>query len=124
MAITASIGVAIVILTDLVLLPVLVSYVHFDAGYQGRVERRSAYLAARWRQLSAITAPRPALAIIALAALLAVLGWWKGRETPIGDIHAGVPELRPDSRYNRDNDVITSKFGIGEIGRASCRERG
>ena len=34
MAITASIGVAIVILTDLVLLPVLVSYVHFDAGYQ------------------------------------------------------------------------------------------
>ncbi|TLY95458.1 MAG: RND family transporter [Gammaproteobacteria bacterium] len=113
MAITASIGVAIVILTDLVLLPVLVSYVHFDAGYHGRVERRSAYLAARWRQLSAITAPRPALAIIALAALLAVLGWWKGRETPIGDIHAGVPELRPDSRYNRDNDVITSKFGIG-----------
>jgi hypothetical protein len=24
-----------------------------------------------------------------------------------------VPELRPDSRYNRDNDVITSKFSIG-----------
>jgi len=47
------------------------------------------------------------------AALLAVLGWWKGRETPIGDTQAGVPELRPDSRYNRDNDVITSRFGIG-----------
>ena len=26
---------------------------------------------------------------------------------------AGVPELRPDSRYNRDTDVITSKFSIG-----------
>ena len=40
MAITASIGVAIVILTDLLLLPVLVSYVHFDAGFRERVERR------------------------------------------------------------------------------------
>ena len=113
MAITASIGVGIVILTDLVLLPVLVSYVHFDAGYHARVERRQRWLAARWRQLSAITRRGPALAIITLAAVLAALGWWKGRETPIGDIHPGVPELRPDSRYNRDNDVITSKFSIG-----------
>ncbi|HEY0768478.1 MAG TPA: MMPL family transporter [Steroidobacteraceae bacterium] len=113
MAITASIGVAIVILTDLVLLPVLVSYVHFDAGYRARVERRQRWLAALWRRLSGITNRGPALTIIVIAAVLAVLGWWKGRETPIGDIHAGVPELRPDSRYNRDNDVITSRFNIG-----------
>jgi hypothetical protein len=113
MAITASIGVAIVILTDLVLLPVLVSYVHFDAGYQGRVARRQQRLALLWRHLSGITERGPAFAIILIAAGLAVLGWWKGRETPIGDTQAGVPELRPDSRYNRDNDVITTKFSIG-----------
>ena len=113
MAVTASIGVAIVILTDLVLLPVLVSYVHFDAGYHDRVARRQQRLAALWRWLSHITLRGPALVIIVIAAALAVLGWWKGRETPIGDTQAGVPELRPDSRYNRDNDVITSKFNIG-----------
>ena len=113
MAITASIGVAIVILTDLVLLPVLVSYVRFDAGYRARVQRRSAYLAALWPRLSGITGRGPALAVIALAAVLAALGAWKGRATPIGDTQTGVPELRPDSRYNRDNDVITSRFGIG-----------
>jgi predicted RND superfamily exporter protein len=113
MAITASIGVAIVILTDLVLLPVVISYVHFDAGYRGRVERRQRWLAALWRRLSGITGRGPALAIIAVAAVLAALGSWKGRETPIGDTQAGVPELRPDSRYNRDNDVITSRFNIG-----------
>ena len=113
MAITASIGVAIVILTDLVLLPVVVSYVHFDAGYRGRVERRQRWLAALWRRLSGITGRGPALAIITVAAVLAALGSWKGRETPIGDTQAGVPELRPDSRYNRDNDVITSRFNIG-----------
>jgi len=113
MAITASIGVAIVILTDLVLLPVLVSYVHFDAGYRARVQRRQQWLAALWRPLSGITGRGPALAIIAVAAVLAALGGWKGRETPIGDTQTGVPELRPDSRYNRDNDVITSRFDIG-----------
>jgi uncharacterized protein len=113
MAITASVGVAVVIMTDLVLLPVLVSYVHFDAGYRARVERRQRRLALLWSRLSVITRRGPALAVIVIAALLAVLGWWKGRETPIGDTQAGVPELRPHSRYNRDNDVITSKFNIG-----------
>ena len=113
MAITASIGVAIVILTDLVLLPVVVSYVHFGPGFRARVERRQSKLATVWRHMAAITARGPSLAIIAIAALLAVAGWWKGRETPIGDTQAGVPELRADSRYNHDNDVITSKFSIG-----------
>ena len=113
MAITASIGVAIVILTDLVLLPVLVSYVRFDPGYRGRVERRQHRLTALWHHMSAITGRRPALVIILIAALLGLGGWWKGRETPIGDTQAGVPELRANSRYNRDNDVITSKFSIG-----------
>jgi uncharacterized protein len=113
MAVTASIGVAIVILTDLVLLPVVVSYVHFDPGFRARVERRQRQLASVWQHLGAITARGPSLAIIAIAAILAVAGWWKGRETPIGDTQTGVPELRADSRYNRDNDVITTKFSIG-----------
>jgi uncharacterized protein len=113
MAVTASIGVAIVILTDLVLLPVMVSYVHFDAGYHARVARRQQRLARLWHRLAGVTRRGPASLIITCAALLALLGFWKGRETPIGDTQAGVPELRADSRYNRDNDVITSKFNIG-----------
>ena len=113
MAITASIGVAIVILTDLVLLPVLVSYVRFDPGYRGRIERRQRQLASAWQRMSGLAERGPALVIIVIAALLGAAGWWKGRETPIGDTQTGVPELRADSRYNRDNDVITTKFSIG-----------
>jgi predicted RND superfamily exporter protein len=113
MAITASLGVAIVILTDLVLLPVLVSYVRFDDGYRQRVEGRQRMLGALWHRLAKITNRGPALIIIVIAALLAVAGAWKGRETPIGDTQAGVPELRPDSRYNIDSDIITTKFSIG-----------
>jgi hypothetical protein len=113
MAVTASIGVAIVILTDLVLLPVLVSFVRFDDGYRQRVEKRQRVLGAIWHRLAGVTSRGPALVIILIAALLGVFGWWKGRETPIGDTQAGVPELRPDSRYNLDSDIITSKFSIG-----------
>ncbi|HET7811821.1 MAG TPA: MMPL family transporter [Steroidobacteraceae bacterium] len=113
MAITASIGVAIVILTDLILLPVLVSWVKWDEKYRARVEARQARLADHWRRLARITERRNALWIIVVALLLGVFGVWKGRETPIGDTQAGVPELRPDSRYNQDSNIITRKFSIG-----------
>jgi predicted RND superfamily exporter protein len=113
MAITASIGVAIVILTDLVLLPVLVSWVKWDDAYKARVEKRQVTLTGYWLRLARITERGPALIVIVVAALLAVFGVWKGRETPIGDTQAGVPELRPDSRYNQDSNIITSKFSIG-----------
>jgi predicted RND superfamily exporter protein len=66
-----------------------------------------------WHRLAGVTRRGPALVVIVAAAVLGVLGWWKGRDTAIGDTQAGVPELRADSRYNRDNDVITSKFSIG-----------
>ena len=113
MAVTASIGVAIVILTDLVLLPVLVSFVGFDDGYRARVNERQRVLSTLWKRLARVTNRVPSLIIIAVSVLLAIVGAWKGRETPIGDTQAGVPELRPNSRYNLDTDIITSKFSIG-----------
>ena len=113
MAITASLGVGVVILTDLVLLPVLVSFTHFDAGYAERVRRRQVQLAPVWHGLSRIGERRVATVVIVVAILLGVVGFLKGRQTPIGDTEAGVPELRRESRYNRDTDVITRKFSIG-----------
>ena len=113
MAVTASIGVAIVILTDLILLPVLVSWVKWDDQYRARVEKRQATLTAYWSRLARITERKPAAIIIGISVLLGIFGVWKGRETPIGDTQAGVPELRADSRYNRDSNIITTKFSIG-----------
>ncbi len=113
MAITASLGVGVVILTDLILLPVLVSYTSFDPGYADRVRTRQAALAPLWHSLSRIGERRVAAVLILVAVVLGVAGFLKGRHTPIGDTEAGVPELRRDSRYNRDTDVITRKFSIG-----------
>jgi predicted RND superfamily exporter protein len=113
MAVTASLGIGVIILTDLILLPVLVSYVPLTDEYRERVRRRQHKLKKVWENLSVIAERGPATVVIVIAAILGVLGFIKGSETPIGDTQAGVPELRPDSRYNRDTELITSKFSIG-----------
>lgn len=113
MAVTASIGIAVIILTDLILLPVLVSFVPIDDGYRRRVERRQQQLSRVWDALARITERGPSLVIIAIAVVIGVLGFIKGRETAIGDTQPGVPELRPDSRYNLDSNLISERFSIG-----------
>ena len=112
-AVSASIGVAAIIFINLVLLPVALSYVRFGASYREKLQRRADHLRRLWSRLSTATEARPATAIVAAAALLAGFGLWKGRQVQIGDLHRGVPELRADSRYNMDSEVITSKFSIG-----------
>jgi hypothetical protein len=113
MAVTASLGIGVIILTDLILLPLLVSFVPMTDRFRERVARRQRALQSVWNRLAKITNRGPAAAIIIVAMVLGVLGFIKGRETPIGDTQAGVPELRPDSRYNRDSNLISQRFSIG-----------
>jgi hypothetical protein len=113
MAITASLGVAIIILTDLILVPVLLSYVKLDESYLTKMQERAKQLDHAWIPLSKVATPGPAAAIIAVAAVLFIAGGWKASQVKIGDLHAGVPELRATSQYNIDTDVITSHFSIG-----------
>jgi predicted RND superfamily exporter protein len=57
--------------------------------------------------------PIPSLIVIVVWVAFGVWGWFKARQVQIGDLFAGVPELRQTSRYNQDTRVITSKFSIG-----------
>ncbi|MBW2278796.1 MAG: MMPL family transporter, partial [Deltaproteobacteria bacterium] len=113
MAITASLGVATVILTNLVLLPVLISYVDPGPTFRDRLRQRAHKLAPIWESLSRVARPLPAVTIIGIAVVLALFGVWKGSDVRIGDLHAGVPELREDSRYNVDTRIISERFSIG-----------
>ena len=113
MAINASLGVAVIILTNLFLLPVLCSFIHFDRGYQERLITRANGLLPFWRHLAQVTQPGPALTVIGCATLLLLVGLWKGMDVRIGDQQRGVPELRSDSRYNRDAEAIADHFSIG-----------
>jgi len=113
MAITASLGVACIILTNLVLVPVLASFTHLDEIYKLKLERRHTHMDPVWNRLARVAEPRNAAIIIAVAIGLFVAGGWKATQIKIGDLHPGVPELRADSQYNIDTDFITSHFSIG-----------
>ncbi|MCI0996391.1 efflux RND transporter permease subunit [Pseudomonas corrugata] len=110
LAITASIGVAVLIFTNLILLPVAISYV----GISKRAVERSKKDATRehpfWRSLSNFASPKVAPVSIALAVLAFGGGLWYSQNLKIGDLDQGAPELRPDSRYNQDNNFIISNY--------------
>lgn len=113
LAIAASLGVAAIILTNLLLLPVLISFVPSPTDYRQRLERRVMTMDRFWLKVARLAKPWPALAVIVLAAGLTGYGAWQGRAVRIGDLHRGVPELRPDSRYNLDVAEVTRHFSIG-----------
>jgi uncharacterized protein len=113
MAITASLGVACIILTNLVLLPVLISYVQPGPKYKEKLLSRAVQMRPLWDSLSKVSTRPTAAVIILIAVGLFAFGAWKGSQVRIGDLHAGVPELRPDSRYNVDSQDITDRFSIG-----------
>ena len=113
LAITASLGVTLIIFTDRFMLPVLMSYTKMTPAFRRRVNFRRFALQPTWRRLVRVTTVRNSLLIIGVSFALFLLGYFKSHEVKIGDMHAGVPELRQNSRYNRDTAVITSKFSIG-----------
>lgn len=113
MAITASLGVAVIILTNLILLPVMLSTLNLDEAYREKLKRRKILMAPVWKRLANLSRPRGALMVLLLAVCLTAIGLWRAPDAQIGDLHAGVPELWPDSRYNRDSRLITERFSIG-----------
>ncbi|CAL94456.1 efflux RND transporter permease subunit [Azoarcus olearius] len=121
LAVTASIGVAVLIFTNLVLLPILLSY----TGVSPEAARRSlkaelmeaADAAHRkhpfWAFLDLFTQRKWAGIAVAVAAVMGVAGLVLSFQLKIGDTDPGAPELRADSRYNRDNSYIVANYAAG-----------
>ena len=118
LALTASVGVAVLIVTNLILLPVLLSYVGVSpaaaarslggpdgSGRQNAVDRV-------WAALARCVERRRAVAAIVAAAVLTALGYAASLHLKIGDLDAGAPELRADSRYNRDNAYVAGHYTL------------
>ncbi|ACB76444.1 efflux RND transporter permease subunit [Opitutus terrae] len=113
LAITASLGVGLILITNLFLLPIILSYLRLPWKYGEWVASRRARWDQMWARLAREMKPAPSMMIIIAAFLLGGLAWWKSAEIRIGDTQAGVPELRQNSRYNQDTHTITSEFSIG-----------
>jgi len=118
LAMTASIGVAVLIFTNLLLLPVLLSYTGVSRAAAERSlraereERRNKGIGAIWVWLDRLTTRRWALGAVAVSLVLAAIGLVVSQKLKIGDLDPGAPELRAESRYNRDNAYITANYAL------------
>ncbi|WP_321812249.1 MULTISPECIES: efflux RND transporter permease subunit [unclassified Burkholderia] len=122
LAMIASIGVAVLIFTNLVLLPVLLSYTGVSRkaalrslrAEEGKRVVGGAVVSGKhalWSFLDLFTQRRVAALAIFIAVLIAGAGYVTSRHLQIGDLDPGAPELRADSRYNQDMSFSTANYG-------------
>lgn len=112
LAITASLGVAVIILTNLLLLPVLMSFLKLDQQYVSKFDGKERKSEAFWNAVAACSRKGPATVILVITAVLFVFGYFQSQQMKIGDLHAGAPALHESSRYNQDTFLITDKYEV------------
>jgi predicted RND superfamily exporter protein len=118
LALSASIGVAILTVTNLLLVPVLLSYVGVGSAAARRalraeeMQKSALSSGSLWGVLDRFAERRWAVATLIITALLTLVGFTISLNLKIGDPDAGAPELRADSRYNQDNAFINSNYAL------------
>jgi hypothetical protein len=116
LALMASVGVAVLIFTNLIFLPILLSYTGVSAtAAQRGLKNELADLSGEhkhvlWRFLDLFTHRKVAMLVILLAVVSSIAGLIMRTHLQVGDRDPGAPELRADSRYNLDNAYITSNY--------------
>ena len=114
LAVTAAIGVAVVILTNLLLLPIMMSYLRISPRALAYINRQQVKhrqgQRSIWHLLQGFTRPRTAMVTVLVSILLFAFGAHLSRDLKIGDLDPGTPELRTDSRYNLDNAFMTANY--------------
>lgn len=113
LSVTASIGVALKIITNLIMLPLVVSYMRFDAGFVARVTRSRDFRLKIMRLLGRVAEPRVAVVTLIVSFTLFGFAVNESRYRHVGALHAGTPELREDARYNVDSRYIAANYSLG-----------
>jgi hypothetical protein len=115
LAIAASIGVAVIIITNLVALPIVISFIGVSTGGRARhtTSANTADAASPNKlavSIAGFARPPKAKYALVVAVLLSMLGLYYAQFLKIGDLDAGAPELRADSRYNLDNAYVVENY--------------
>jgi predicted RND superfamily exporter protein len=110
LGVTACMGVLLMIVTNKMILPIILSHLKLERQASADQQPGRNRL---WWAISAFATPRVALATFAVSLLLLAVGTHYSRQLLTGDVGSGVPELRAESRYNRDNDIVVKNYSIG-----------
>jgi predicted RND superfamily exporter protein len=111
LGVTACIGVLLMIMTNKMILPIVLSHLTLESGSNSA--RPAGSRNPLWWAVSKFAEPRLALITIGAWLVLLAVGTVDSRHLLTGDIGAGVPELRAESRYNQDNDKVVASYSIG-----------
>ena len=111
LGVTACIGVLLMIITNKMILPIVLSHLTLESGSNSA--RPAGSRNPLWWAVSKFAEPRLALITIGAWLVLLAVGTVYSRHLLTGDIGAGVPELRAESRYNQDNDKVVASYSIG-----------
>ncbi len=113
LAATATIGIGALAFTNLIWLPLMVSYAKISRKtvdkMQASLDRRDRF----WHLLAILVQPRYAVMLSAGAIVIALGAFLEARNLVVGDLAPGAPELRPTSRFNQDTLYILNHFGNG-----------
>ncbi len=114
MSVNACLGMFAVIVTNKVLMPIWLSNLNVTAleRFRARRARLAAAGERLWQALSGVTRRPVAIGLWSLAAVVFGASLVLQQQRIVGDAQDGVPELRPDSVYNRDSRVIAENFSV------------
>ncbi|MFA5939321.1 MAG: efflux RND transporter permease subunit [Sinimarinibacterium sp.] len=114
MSINAVLGGLAIIVANKMFVPIWLTMVKLKdvKGFIERQSKRDAVLDKAWWWLSGVTRIPVASAVIVVCAVITGWSFWAAKDLKIGDALKGVPELRPDSRFNQDFNAITDNYQI------------
>ncbi len=110
LAVAAGIGVAVIIVTNLVLHPVIMSYIGISKGGINHVQNHQDKADRKWRLMSYFAHPGVAPISLFIAVVGLGAGLYFAQDLEVGDLDEGAPELREDSQYNKDNRFIVRNY--------------
>ncbi|MGI2101180.1 efflux RND transporter permease subunit [Shewanella oncorhynchi] len=112
LAISASLGVGVIIFTNLILLPLVISCTEIKVNKHAEPTAEEVRTEAIWRFMARFATPKYAVVVIIATVVLYFVGLQQANQMKIGDLQGGAPALHQDSRYNLDTFFITDHFSI------------
>jgi predicted RND superfamily exporter protein len=118
LAVTASVGMVALIVTNLILLPISLGLIGVSSKAAARSLKSELAEGAHikhplWTLLDCFTQRKWATGALVCAALVGVGAFAVSTNLKIGDLDPGAAELRQDSRYNLDNAFMTGAYSTG-----------